>query len=42
MSLEVENVKSPVASPFDLKTSVPWAIAIAAFALKPITVDATR
>jgi hypothetical protein len=41
MSLEVENVKSPVASPFDLKTAVPWAIAIAAFALKPITVGST-
>jgi hypothetical protein len=41
MSLEVENVKSSLTSPFDLKTAVPWAIAIAAFALKPITVDAT-
>ena len=41
MSLEVENAKSAVASPFDTKTVLPWAIAIAAFALKPITVDAT-
>jgi hypothetical protein len=41
MSLEIENVKSPVASPIDLKTTVPWAIAIASFALKPITVGST-
>jgi hypothetical protein len=42
MSLEVENVKSPLSNPFDIKDAVPWAIAIAAFALKPITVEATQ
>lgn len=36
ISLEGENAKSPVASPFNLKRAVPWAIAIAAFALKPL------
>ena len=41
ISLEVENAKSSVASRFNLKSAVPLAIAIAAFALKPITVDST-
>jgi hypothetical protein len=41
MSLEVENAKIPTSSPFGIKDAVPWAIAIVAFALKPITVDAT-
>jgi hypothetical protein len=40
-SLEVESAKSPVLFSFDIRDAVPWAIAIAAFALKPITVDAT-
>ena len=41
ISLEVENVKSPVSISFDLKDAVPWALLMAAFALKPITVSAT-
>ena len=41
MSLEVENVESPVSISFDTKDAVPWALLIAAFALKPITVDST-
>jgi hypothetical protein len=41
ISLEVEKAKSPASFPFDLRDAVPWAIAIAAYALKPITVDAT-
>ena len=41
ISLEVEKPKSPASFPFDMKDAVPWAILIAAFALKPITVDAT-
>jgi hypothetical protein len=41
MSLGVENMRSPASIPFDLRTAVPWAISIAAFALKPITVNAT-
>jgi hypothetical protein len=41
VSLEVEKRKFPVSIAFDLRDAVPWAIVIAAFALKPITVDAT-
>lgn len=41
MSLEVEIAKSPASFPFEIKDAVPWAIAIAAFALKPITFDST-
>ena len=41
MSLEVENAKSAVSIPFDIKDAVPWALLIAAYALKPITVEAT-
>jgi hypothetical protein len=37
-SLEIEKVKS---FPFGIKDAVPWAIAIAAFAPKPVSVDAT-
>jgi hypothetical protein len=41
MSIEVEKVESPVSISFDIKDALPWAIAIAAFALKPNTVAAT-
>lgn len=40
-SLEIEKVKSAPSFPFGIKDAVPWAIALAAFALKPISVDAT-
>ena len=42
VSLEVAQVKSPASFSFDPRAAVPWAIAIAAFALKPTTVDATQ
>ena len=41
MSLEIEMAKFSVSIPFNLREAVPWAIVIAAFALKPITIDAT-
>jgi hypothetical protein len=41
MSLEVEQAKTATSFPFGIRDAVPWAIAIAAFAMKPITVDAT-
>ncbi len=41
MSLEVEISKSPASWLFGIRDAVPWAVAIAAFALKPIAVDAT-
>lgn len=34
-SLEIKKVKSAASFPFGIKDAVPWAIAIAAFALKP-------
>ena len=40
-SLEIEKVKSAASFRFGIKDAVPWAIAIAAFALKPVSVDAT-
>jgi hypothetical protein len=40
-SLEIEKAKSAPSFPFGVKDAVPWAITIAAFALKPISVEAT-
>jgi hypothetical protein len=40
-SLDVEIAKSPASFSFDIKDAVPWALLVAAFALKPITVDST-
>jgi hypothetical protein len=41
ISLEVEKAKSARSISFDAKDAFPWVLLMAAFALKPLTVDST-